>query len=74
MKKVLCILTIVSLTGCYATIGTQGAIREHHRGINGGNTIAKAKNDDRVSKGYWESISSEIASAWSQVSSEESGS
>lgn len=47
------LLTLASLlSGCYATIGTPGAIREHYRGLNG--TIAEAKASPDKETAYWQ--------------------
>jgi len=40
------------LSACHATIGTQGAIREYYRGINGGIEQAKASPDRETA--YWQ--------------------
>lgn len=46
---VIVLLGIVSstgvLAGCHATFSTPSGLREHHRGINGGLSVAKSKND-----------------------------
>ena len=41
----------VLMSACHATIGTSGAIREYHRGLNGMITEGKASPD--IEGAYW---------------------
>ena len=46
MKRLIALSLVTScLTGCLGFVGTPSGIREYHRGVNGGLSIAKAKND-----------------------------
>ena len=36
-----------SLSACHMTLSTPSGLREHHRGINGGLSVAKSKNDGK---------------------------
>jgi hypothetical protein len=40
-----------ALSACHATIGTQGAIREYYRGLNG--TVEQAKASPDRETAYW---------------------
>jgi hypothetical protein len=42
----------ISLTACHATVGTQGAIREYYRGLNG--TVEQAKASPDRETAYWQ--------------------
>lgn len=48
IKGCILVVCVTQLCSCYGMIGTPGAIREHHRGINGGLSIAKMENDRTV--------------------------
>lgn len=48
IKVVIAIGATWSLTGCYAVMGTQGAIREWGRYQNGALSTAKMKNDSNT--------------------------
>lgn len=39
--KVAVVLSMISVTGCYATIGTSEAISRHYEGVNGSIELAK---------------------------------
>lgn len=49
--KALLVLLGLTLAGCHATIGTQGAIREYYRGLNG--TVEQAKASPDRETAYW---------------------
>ena len=77
-KVIILVVLIVSVSACsgfHLQAGTGDGIKRHWQGVSGVATVAKAKNSERIEKGYWQSISDEIKANWAEMTNtEESGS